>query len=43
MYFRARDNVIFIFYEDMKKDLKSVIKKVADFVAKELTDSQVYF
>jgi len=38
---RNRDNMLFIFYEDMKKDLKSVIQKVADFVGKELTDSQI--
>ncbi|KAF2899022.1 hypothetical protein ILUMI_07154 [Ignelater luminosus] len=34
-------NILFIKYEDMKADLPSVIKKVAGFLEKELTDEQV--
>ena len=32
---KGRDNVCFISYEDMKKDLKSVILKVSSFLGKE--------
>ena len=32
---------MFIFYEDMKKDLKSVIKQVSEFLDKELSEDQV--
>ena len=32
---------MFIFYEDMKKDLKSVIKQVSEFLDKKLSEDQV--
>jgi len=38
---RNQKNVMFIFYEDMKKDLKSVIRKVSTFLQKQLTEDQV--
>ena len=34
-------NVLFVFYEDMKRDLAGSIRKVADFFNKKLTDSQI--
>eukprot|EP00794_Sanderia_malayensis_P014884 gene14884-16429_t len=34
-------NVCLLFFEDMKQDLQSAIKKVASFLDKELTDAQV--
>jgi len=33
-------NVLFLFYEDMHKDLKFMIKKIADFVGISLTDDE---
>lgn len=38
---RALPNILFITYEDMKKDLPSVITKVANFLGKELTEEEV--
>ncbi|KAI5694330.1 hypothetical protein M8J75_015161 [Diaphorina citri] len=38
---KKRDNVLFIKYEDMKKDLGSVITQVATHLDKSLTDDQV--
>ncbi|KAF0288397.1 Sulfotransferase 1C4 [Amphibalanus amphitrite] len=38
---RRHPNMCFIFYEDMKKDLRSVITKVAKFLGKTLTDEQM--
>eukprot|EP00794_Sanderia_malayensis_P009823 gene9823-10831_t len=34
-------NVCLLFYEDMKKDLQTSIRKVASFLGRELTDDQV--
>ena len=34
-------NMLFLFYEEMKKDLSSVIHRVADFLQSELTEEQV--
>ena len=42
-FLRERENIIFIFYEDMKKDLKSVINKVSAFLGKELSGEQVKY
>jgi len=39
--FKDHPNVLFIFYEEMKKDLKSVIGKVSKFLNKPLSDEQV--
>lgn len=38
---RHQENVLFIFYEDMKKDLKSVIEKVSSFLGKQLSQEQI--
>ena len=38
---RHHPNLCFIFYEDMKKDLKSQIRKVATFLGKSYSDEQV--
>ncbi len=38
---KKEDNVLFIFYEDMKLDLPSVIRKVAAFLKKKLSDAEV--
>ena len=38
---RHHPNLCFIFYEDMKRDLKSQIRKVAKFLGKDYTDEQV--
>ena len=38
---RHHPNMCFIFYEDMKKDLKSQIRKVATFLGKSYSDEQV--
>ena len=35
-----KDNLLFIFYEDMKRDLKTVIKRVSHFLECSLTDAQ---
>ncbi|XP_043241911.1 luciferin sulfotransferase-like isoform X2 [Amphibalanus amphitrite] len=40
-HLRRHPNMCFIFYEDMKKDLRSVITKVAKFLGKTLTDEQM--
>lgn len=37
-----QDNILFIKYEDMKKDLPSVIKRTATFLNKTLSDPQVF-
>ncbi|KAI9564852.1 hypothetical protein GHT06_008593 [Daphnia sinensis] len=34
-------NVLFLFYEDLKKDLEGQIRKVAQFLGKSLTDEQL--
>ncbi|XP_046390345.1 sulfotransferase 1C4-like [Ischnura elegans] len=34
-------NMLFLFYEDMKKDLPAAIRKTADFLGKSLTEEQV--
>ncbi|XP_067007720.2 luciferin sulfotransferase [Anabrus simplex] len=38
---RDQPNILFLKYEDMKKDLPSVIRKTADFLGKTLNDEQV--
>lgn len=38
---REQENILFISYEDMKKDLRGNIIKVADFLEKELTSEQL--
>jgi len=38
---RERQNILFITYEEMKKDLPGVIKKTADFLNKSLNDEQI--
>jgi len=38
---RDRKNVLFLKYEDMKKDLPSIIRQTAEFVGKTLSDEQV--
>lgn len=38
---RNEENVLFLTFEAMKKDLKSVIKNVATFLGKAITDTQL--
>ncbi|KAG8228144.1 hypothetical protein J437_LFUL002800, partial [Ladona fulva] len=38
---RTHPNMLFLFYEDMKKDLPSVIRKVAEFCNKILSEEQI--
>jgi len=38
---RQHRNLHFVFYEDLKKDLRGEIKKVADFMEKPLSDEQL--
>merc|ERR1712215_67790 len=38
---RHKENLLFITFEDMKRDLPSVIRKVASFLDKDLSDSEV--
>uniref|UniRef100_A0A7M5V297 Sulfotransferase domain-containing protein n=1 Tax=Clytia hemisphaerica TaxID=252671 RepID=A0A7M5V297_9CNID len=38
---REQDNILIVSYEEMKKDLASVIRKIADFLGKEITDEDV--
>ncbi|XP_058803922.1 luciferin sulfotransferase-like [Phymastichus coffea] len=38
---RQRDNFLFIKYEDMKHDLRAVIKRVADFLGKSLAPCEI--
>lgn len=38
---RNQDNILFLFYEDMKADLKSVIRQTAKFLGKTLNDDEV--
>lgn len=40
---RQEDNVLFIKYEDLQKDTASVIRTIANFLGKPLTDEQVEF
>jgi len=42
-YWNIRDqsNLLFITYEEMKKDLKAVIRKVCEFLGKTLTETQM--
>ena len=35
------DNLLFIFYEEMKADIKSVINKVCEFLDSTLTEDQI--
>ena len=37
---RHQDNICFITYEEMKKDLPAVINKVASFLGKPMTDER---
>lgn len=39
--YKDRENVLFISYEDMKKDLKKVIKEVSAFLEKDLAESTI--
>ncbi|XP_008204338.1 luciferin sulfotransferase [Nasonia vitripennis] len=38
---KDQDNMLFLLFEDMKKDLPSVVRKTAQFLGKTLDDSQV--
>ncbi|GAB6024027.1 hypothetical protein CHUAL_008749 [Chamberlinius hualienensis] len=38
---RHQDNILFLFYEDLSKDMKTGIRKIADFLGKQLTEEQV--
>ncbi|XP_061713630.1 luciferin sulfotransferase-like isoform X3 [Cydia pomonella] len=38
---RQHPNMLFIFYEDMKEDLSSSIKRISDFLGKKVTDEQI--
>nr|CAH7721408.1 unnamed protein product [Callosobruchus chinensis] len=38
---RNQENILFLKYEDMNKDLPTVIKKVANFLQKPLSEEQV--
>ncbi|KAJ8935118.1 hypothetical protein NQ318_004495, partial [Aromia moschata] len=38
---RNDNNFLFLFYEDTLKDMRSTIRKVADFLEKKLTDEQI--
>ncbi|XP_063531416.1 luciferin sulfotransferase-like [Cydia strobilella] len=38
---RHHPNLMFIFYEDMKKDLPSIVKRIANFLDKEATDEKI--
>ncbi|KAL4714529.1 hypothetical protein ACJJTC_006575 [Scirpophaga incertulas] len=38
---RHHPNMLFIFYEDLLKDLPSVVKRVADFLGKSMTEGQI--
>ncbi|XP_066996262.2 sulfotransferase 1C4 [Anabrus simplex] len=40
---RSHPNLLFLFYEDMNKDLPATIQKVAAFLEKHLTDEEVEF
>lgn len=39
--YRNHPNVLFMFYEDMNKDLPGTIRKVADFLGKSFTEEQI--
>lgn len=38
---RNKENILFLTYEEMKKDLKSVIRKTSSFLDKTYSDDQV--
>ena len=38
---RNDDNVLFVKYEDMKKDIRSAIVRIASFIGKDLTEKEV--
>ena len=38
---RHHPNMYFIFYEDLKKNLRKEIEKMANFLGKELTEDQI--
>ncbi|GAB6027075.1 Sulfotransferase [Chamberlinius hualienensis] len=42
-YWKRRDqnNMLFLLYEDLQKDLRSSVKKIADFIGKQLNDEQL--
>ena len=39
--FRNQQNILFLFYEDMQKDLRGIINQVCNFIGKQFTDKQV--
>ena len=38
---REEENILFLTFEEMKRDLPAVIRKVASFLDKKLSDTQV--
>ena len=38
---RDNDNVLFLKYEDMKKDIRSAVVRIASFIGKDLTEEEV--
>ena len=38
---RNQDNILIVFYEEMKKDLSSVIRKITNFLGKEVTEENI--
>ena len=38
---RSKSNILIVHYEDMKKDLASIIKKIAEFLDVELSDENL--
>lgn len=38
---RNQPNILFLFFEDMKRDLRSIILKVAEFLERDLTEEDI--